>query len=111
VGGWKTDLRHKQEFNMAKAYIIADITVTDAEQMAKYREWSTKAMQEFGANVLVRGGAIEVLEGDWQPSRLVVLEFDSVAKAKAMNASQTYKVARELRKDAGIMRMVVVEGI
>ncbi len=96
---------------MTKAYIIADVTVTDADQMAKYREWSTKAMQEFGANVLVRGGAIEVLEGAWQPSRLVVLEFESVAQAKAMYASDTYKTARELRKNAGVMRMLVVEGI
>lgn len=45
------------------AFIIADVTVTDADQMAKYREWSTKAMQEHGAEVLVRGGAFEVLEG------------------------------------------------
>jgi uncharacterized protein (DUF1330 family) len=96
---------------MSKAYIIADVTVTDAAQMAKYREWSTKAMQEFGAHVLVRGGAIEVLEGDWHPSRLVVLEFATMAQAKAMYSSQTYTLARELRKDAGIMRMLVVEGI
>lgn len=96
---------------MSKAYIIADVIVTDAAQMAKYREWSTKAMQEFGANVLVRGGAIDVLEGDWQPSRLVVLEFSNVAQAKAMYQSETYATAREVRKHAGVMHMVVVEGI
>lgn len=93
------------------AYIIADVTVTNPEQMAKYREWSTKAMQEYGAEVLVRGGAVEVLEGTWQPTRLVVMKFPSVAQAKAMYHSDTYTHARSLREGAGVMRMVVVEGV
>lgn len=93
------------------AYIIADVTVTNPEQMAKYREWSTKAMQEYGAEILVRGGAVEVLEGTWQPTRLVVMKFPSVAQAKAMYQSDTYTHARSLREGAGVMRMVVVEGV
>ena len=93
------------------AYIIADVTVRDAEKMANYREWSTKAMQEHGAQVLVRGGAFEVLEGPWTPSRLVLLAFESMDKAKAFYNSQTYTHARSLREGAGVMRMVVVEGV
>ena len=93
------------------AYIIADVTVTDAEKMANYRAWSTKAMQEHGAQVLVRGGAFEVLEGPWTPSRLVLLAFESMDKAKAFYNSQTYTHARSLREGAGVMRMVVVEGV
>jgi uncharacterized protein (DUF1330 family) len=95
---------------MPKAYVIADVTVTNAEQMAKYREWSTKAMQEHGANVLVRGGEFEVLEGPWTPSRLVLLEFKDRATAKAFYASETYQHAISLRQGAGVMRMVVVDG-
>ena len=93
------------------AYIIADVTVTDAEKMAQYREWSTKAMQEHGAEVLVRGGAFEVLEGPWTPSRLVLLKFPSREQAKAFYDSQTYTHARSLREGAGIMRMIVVDGV
>jgi uncharacterized protein (DUF1330 family) len=92
------------------AYIIADVTVTDPERMAEYRVWSTKAMQEHGAEILVRGGAIEVLEGPWTPSRLVVLRFDSAEQARAFYRSETYAHARKLREGAGIMRMVLVEG-
>lgn len=92
------------------AYIIADVTVTDAAQMALYREWSTKAMQEHGAEVLVRGGEFEVLEGPWTPSRLVVLRFADRAAAHAFHDSATYQHARAIRKDAGVMRMVVVDG-
>ncbi|ANH66846.1 DUF1330 domain-containing protein [Mitsuaria sp. 7] len=93
------------------AFIIADVTVTDADQMAKYREWSTKAMQEHGAEVLVRGGAFEVLEGPWTPNRLVVLKFPDRAAAKAFYASETYQHAKSLRENAGVMRMIVVDGV
>jgi len=93
------------------AYIIADVTVTDPVRMAAYREWSTRAMQEHGAEVLVRGGEFEVLEGGWTPSRLVVLRFPDRAAAKAFYAGDTYTHARTLRENAGVMRMVVVDGI
>ncbi len=93
------------------AFIIADVTVTDADQMAKYREWSTKAMQEHGAEVLVRGGAFEVLEGPWTPNRLVVLKFPDREAAMRFYASETYQHAKSLREHAGVMRMIVVDGV
>ncbi|WP_077034148.1 DUF1330 domain-containing protein [Pelomonas sp. KK5] len=93
------------------AFIIADVTVTDPEQMAKYREWSTRAMQEHGAEVQVRGGAVEVLEGDWHPTRLVVLKFADHAAARAFYDSETYRHARTLRENAGVMRMLIVNGV
>jgi uncharacterized protein (DUF1330 family) len=93
------------------AYIIADVTVTNADQMAKYREWSTKAANEHGAEFLVRGGAITVLEGAWNPSRLVLLKFESAEKAKAYYVSEAYTKAREMREGAGVLNMVVVEGV
>jgi uncharacterized protein (DUF1330 family) len=95
---------------MQSAYVIADITVTNPEQMAKYREWSTKAAAEFGAQYIVRGGAITVLEGSWQPTRLVILQFPDVDTAKRWYASETYQHAITLRENAGVMRMVLVEG-
>ena len=93
------------------AYVIADVTVTDADQMAQYREWSTKAATEFGATFIVRGGAITVFEGDWQPSRVVILQFPSSDVARKWYASETYQHAITLRKNAGVMRMVMVEGV
>ncbi len=93
------------------AFIIADVTVTDAAQMAAYREWSTKAMKEHGAEVLVRGGEFEVLEGPWTPSRLVVLKFSDREAAKRFYHSDTYQHAKTLRENAGVMRMIVVDGV
>ncbi len=93
------------------AYIIAEVTITNEEQMKVYREWSTRAMQEFGAEVLVRGGRMEPLEGDWLPQRVVVLRFADLATAQAYYHSDTYSRARREREGAGSIRMIAVEGV
>jgi uncharacterized protein (DUF1330 family) len=93
------------------AYIIADVNVTNEEQMKAYRVWSTRAMQEHGAEVLVRGGKVEPLEGGWVPQRVVVLQFKDLAAARAYYDSQTYTHARKVREGAGVLRMFAVEGV
>ena len=93
------------------AYIIADVTVTNEEQMVEYRRWSSKAMQEFGAEPVVRGGAMDVLEGNWSPQRVVVLRFRDRAHARAYYESVTYTHARSLRAGAGTINMIVVDGV
>ena len=96
---------------MTSAYIIANVTVTNPDQYAEYRKLSTLAVQAYGAEFCVRGGAVEVLEGDWMPDRVVVLKFPSVAQAKAYYHSVEYTAAIAARQGASVMRMVVVEGV
>ena len=94
---------------MPKAYIIADVHTTNPEQMGLYREWSAKAIAEHKVKVLSRGGAIEVLEGDWQPKRMVMFEFDSMTDARNYYNSQAYAAARQVREGAGVINMIIVE--
>jgi len=96
---------------MSSAYIIANVTVTNAQQYEEYKKWSSAAMLAHNAEVCVRGGKVEVLEGDWQPERLVLLKFPSVEAARHFDASPEYGKARAARQGAAIMRMVVVEGV
>ncbi|MDP2032935.1 MAG: DUF1330 domain-containing protein [Polaromonas sp.] len=96
---------------MTSAYIIANVTVTNPEQYEEYKKWSSAAMQAHGAEVCVRGGKVEVIEGDWAPERLVILKFPSVAAAKAFDTSPEYGKARAARQGAAVMRMIVVEGV
>ena len=96
---------------MPSAYIIADVNVTNPEQYEEYKKWSTAAMQAHSAEVCVRGGKVEVLEGDWHPERLVILKFPSVEAAKKFDSSPEYGKARTARQGAAIMRMIVVEGL
>ena len=96
---------------MPSAYIIANVTVTSPEQYAEYRKLSTIAVQTYGAEFCVRGGAVEVLEGDWTPDRVVLLKFASMEKAKTYYHSVEYSAAIKARQGAAVMRMVMVEGV
>lgn len=96
---------------MASGYIIASVTVTNPEQYDEYRQWSTEAIRVHGAEICVRGGQVEVLEGDWNPGRTVILKFPSFAAAKAFHDTPEYRRARQAREGAAIMRMVCVEGV
>lgn len=95
---------------MPSAYVIANIHITNAEQYEDYKKLSSLAIRAHGAEVCVRGGAAQVLEGDWQPERVVVLKFASVDKARAFYDSAEYTRARQARAGAAVMRMIVVEG-
>jgi uncharacterized protein (DUF1330 family) len=96
---------------MPSAYIVSDITITDPARYEEYKRLSTLAIQAHGAEICVRGGPIQVLEGDWSPRRVVVLKFPSVERARAFYDSPEYTQARTMRQGAAVMRMIVVEGV
>ena len=96
---------------MAAGYILAYVDVTDPVQYEQYKTLSTKAMQAHGAEPLVRGGKTEPLEGEWNPTRMVVLKFPSYDAAKTFYNSEEYRAARNARAKAANMNMIVVEGI
>jgi uncharacterized protein (DUF1330 family) len=95
---------------MAKAYFIVDIDSVDQDLMTAYRKHTPAAVEAFGGRFLVRGGASETLEGDWQPKRIVVLEFPSLEAAHAFYRSEQYKPLLEMRLKAGHSKVVLVEG-
>ena len=96
---------------MPSAYILANVDVTDPQQYEQYKKLSTVAMQAHGAEVCVRGGQVQPLEGDWKPTRVVILKFASFEKAKAFYDTPEYLKAREARAGAAIMNMIAVEGL
>ena len=96
---------------MPAGYLIANVRVTNPEQYAEYRKWSSAAFEAHNAEICVRGGQVEVLEGDSQPERVVVVKFPSMDAAKAFYNSPEYGKARAAREGAAIMRLVIVEGV
>lgn len=93
-----------------KAYIIANVFVSNPEKYEEYRRFSTLAMRAHDVKVLVRGGTTQVLEGR-DPGRTVVLQFPSMAAARAFYNSAQYRRARNARETAAIMNMYIVEGV
>jgi uncharacterized protein (DUF1330 family) len=93
------------------AYLIVDVRISDPDAYARYRAAVEPTLAPYGGKFLVRGGAIEPLEGEWDLARLVVIEFPSVERAKTWWSSEAYAPLKELRQSAARTRMVVVEGV
>ena len=64
------------------AYVVAEVEVTDPAVYEEYRKLVPSTIAKYGGKYLVRGGAVDVKEGGWQPKRLVVLEFASMDQAR-----------------------------
>jgi uncharacterized protein (DUF1330 family) len=93
------------------AYVIVETDIHDPEQYEQYKAASPAAVAGGGGRFVVRGGELVVLEGDWEPARLVVLEFEDLEAAKRWYESAEYQAAKQLRDGAANLRMVAVEGI
>ncbi len=93
-----------------KAYIIVDVKINDPVRYDDYKKLTPGSLKPFDGKFLVRGGQTETLEGDWQPGRIVIVEFPSVEKAKAWWSSEEYAPAKALRQATAFTRMIVAEG-
>ena len=92
------------------AYVIVDIDVTDPEGYKEYIQLAPAAVALYGGKYRTRAGRTEVLEGEWVPKRLVILEFESIERAKTWLESPEYRPARQMRHRTAISNMVVIEG-
>ena len=93
------------------AYIVVDGEVTDPVRYEAYKKLAQAAIAKHGGRYLVCGGETSVLEGAWQPHRIVVLEFPSAKAIKRFYASPEYRAAIALREGAARMNMIAVEGV
>ena len=92
------------------AYVIVDMAVHDAVKIEEYRKLAGASIAAHGGKFLVRGGRIEILDGDWKPQRVVVIEFPGMEQAQRWRASPEYGKACAIRDRAATTRMVLVEG-
>ena len=93
------------------AYVIVDIEVTDPTGYEEYKSLASPTLEVYGGKYIARGGRTETLEGDWSPSRLVILEFKNIEQAKQWLNSPEYSQARQLRHKTATSNMVVIEGV
>jgi uncharacterized protein (DUF1330 family) len=96
--------------NRMPAYVIADINVHDAEAFRPYPPLVPATLEPYGGRFVVRGGDHEVLEGNWQPHRLVVIEFPNAEAARHWYGSDAYASAKAIRKNASDGNIILVEG-
>jgi len=92
------------------AYALVNVEITDAVGFAEYRKLVPATIAAFGGRYLTRGGATEVLEGEWIPTRLIILEFPDVATIKAWYHSREYQQLLEVRKRTSKTDFVLIDG-
>ncbi|CAA9474093.1 MAG: hypothetical protein AVDCRST_MAG65-983 [uncultured Solirubrobacteraceae bacterium] len=91
-------------------YVIADGRAPDPSKLDEYRRRNAELVPAHGGRFLVRGGAHEVLEGGWEPGRLVIMEFPDRGAARAWYDSPEYVELRKQRQANGETDLVMVEG-
>jgi uncharacterized protein (DUF1330 family) len=92
------------------AYLVADIDIHDAERYKAYVAHVPALIAKHGGRYRVRGGACRALEGDWAPSRLIVLEFPSRESALAFYEDPEYAPYKDLRRSSTATRLILADG-
>ncbi|GCD76960.1 hypothetical protein JCM31826_04420 [Thermaurantimonas aggregans] len=93
------------------AFVIVEVSVHDHKEYEEYKKLTPATLAAFDGKFVVRGGQTETLEGDWQPDRIVVLEFLTVERAKEWWNSEIYTKAKIIRQRTAMTKMIVVQGV
>ena len=93
------------------ALVIVDVRVTEPARFEEYKQLVPATLTPYGGRFLARGGRVEVLEGDWDPKRIVVIEFPTAERARAWWASAEYRVPKQMRIESADTRMIIVESV
>jgi uncharacterized protein (DUF1330 family) len=108
----KNILLNESELSMTFGYVIVEMQIVDMDQYKQYMAIAPESIRKAGGEYLVRGGELEVLEGDWTPKRMAVVRFPSYLAAKAWYDGEQYTQARSQRMGAtSFFNMVLLDGV
>ena len=93
------------------AYVIADVNVTNPELFKKYSEQVPVTVEQYGGKYLIRGGEVEKAEGDWRPTRVVVIEFENMSMLQKWYSSHEYSGPLRIRQQSADTNVLFLEGI
>ena len=91
--------------------MIFDVDIKDPARYQEFMAGVKPAIEQAGAKYLARGGSHKVHEGDWQPRRIVLLEFPSLAAWESFYNGETYRGLKSIRDGCSSARLVSVEGL
>ena len=92
------------------AYVISDVTFRNPDAVESYRSRAAASIAHYGGRYVARGGAVEVLEGDWTPERIIIVEFPDMERARAWYRSPEYATALQVRDAALTRNLILVDG-
>lgn len=93
------------------AYVISEVEVTDPTKFQQYIDVVPATVAAYGGKYIVRAGASETLESNRKLGQFVIIEFESVARAKEWWMSKEYTAAKEVRQASANTNIIIVEGV
>jgi len=93
------------------AYMILRIEIDESARLDDYRVAAAPAIAKYHGKFIVRGGSVVSLEGPEESRRIVVIEFPTLAGAKACYNSPEYQKALKLREGIGHFEVITVDGV
>ena len=93
------------------AYVIVDSVITDQAVFDDFLEQVPAVVEAHGGKYLARGGAIEIVQGDWTPNRIAIVEFESVELARGWQDSPDYAELRAMLNRSSNTSVIITEGI
>ena len=108
---WRTRGHGLRSTESMSAYVIANVTVKDPVRYEDYRRLVSPTLARFGGRFIARGGQVEVLEGEWHGTRLVLLEFPSIEAARNWWSSPEYAEAKLIRQATSEGTLLILEGV
>jgi uncharacterized protein (DUF1330 family) len=100
---------HARQMKMVPGYVVAEVDVTDPATFQKYAAKAPGTIEQYGGHYVIRGGKSDSIEGD-APKRFVVIQFDSMEKAKAWEDSPEYTAIKPIRHSSAKSRVFIIEG-
>jgi len=91
--------------------LSADVDGDDPDAYAAYRQANPEIVKKYGGKYLAVGGEAKAIEGNWQPSRMILIEFPSMEELEAFYASEDYAQIRPIRWKTADSRLLVLEGL
>ncbi|MCH7886599.1 MAG: DUF1330 domain-containing protein [Candidatus Marinimicrobia bacterium] len=93
------------------AYIIFDVEVTDPAKADDYAKLANESLAPFQSKIILHEGMVEVLEGDWEPKSLVMVEFESMEQARQWYKSPAYTKAKDILHRIASFNVILIEGV
>ncbi len=91
-------------------YMIIEIEIKNNQLYSKYVEKVPKVIEKYGGRYLIRGGKVTSLFGNWNPERIILIEFESVEMVQNCFKSSEYLELAPLREQSTITKAIIVEG-
>lgn len=93
------------------AYVVCDVAVHNRDALSEYLRLAEGTVEAFGGRYLAQAGELAVIEGDWNPATVIIVEFPSVDVANQWYASDDYAAALKVNPEAMVRKMIVVDGL